>query len=93
MTRGLIKSWDDAEGKERRFRKRDEKPNLGRFLPIHGLAAHTRRLAESAPLVQESRHNLQAIPLIRLGWELAITAKWVARAAALADLMGIRGAG
>ncbi len=79
ICRKLIELWKGRVDGETRFQQRGERPNLAKFLSVYGLAAHTYRVGEQALEMYESKLVLEAFPLLRLTYESALTAHWIAQ--------------
>lgn len=76
----LFDTWDAPRPDGLNLRLRDRRPHVGRFASVQGLAAHTHRCADSALLLMSRGMHLQAMPLVRLSFECAVTAQWVVHA-------------
>ena len=76
---GLISGWAASAGTDAEFGQRDRIPDVPRFISVFGLAAHTHRLAEQAVPMLAKRLTLEAMPMIRLMYECALNAMWLAQ--------------
>lgn len=77
----LQELWDARADRSTEFAKRDRRPNLAQFVGIHGLAAHTYRVGGHALAMFDDGLELEAMPLVRVGYECGVTAQWLANAA------------
>jgi len=79
IARGLISSWD-GHVERYEFGQREQAPDLARFVTIYGLTAHTYRLGEVVLDLLDKGHELASFPALRLAYECAIKAQWIAQA-------------
>ncbi|MER6792132.1 DUF5677 domain-containing protein [Amycolatopsis mediterranei] len=75
----LIALWKTRKDSEMRYRDRRTNPGLMKFLSVHGLVAHTYRVGEQALTMCTSGATLEAMPLIRMSYESALTSHWIAQ--------------
>lgn len=80
VTERLQGLWEDRANRSSDFAKRGRRPDLAQFLGIHGLAAHTYRVGGHALGMFDDGLELESMPLIRVGYECAVTAQWLANA-------------
>lgn len=78
VIRGLLDGWA-IESESVDLGQRDRRPDPARFVAVHSLAAHVHRLADAALILMEADRPLEAMPLVRLAFESAITAMWLAQ--------------
>ncbi len=55
--------------------------DLSRMATIYGLASHVHRTSQATLVLIEAGHLNEAIPLVRLAYETALTAAWLAQSA------------
>jgi hypothetical protein len=81
VARGLMDGWERfaTASPEFTFGQRDRRPDEGRFISVYGLAAHVHRIGEPALRMLADDLTLEAIPLVRLMYESALTSVWLAQ--------------
>lgn len=80
VTARLRELWEARADRSSDFAKRDRRPNLTQFVGIHGLAAHTYRVGGHSLAMFDDGLELEAMPLVRVAYECAVTAQWLANA-------------
>lgn len=78
VIRDLLDGWSTEAGSVD-LGQRNRRPDPGRFVAIHSLAAHVHRLGGAALMLSDAERPLEAMPLVRLAFESAITAMWLAQ--------------
>jgi hypothetical protein len=81
LSETLINSWKTRANHETEFGQRNKRPHLAKFVAVHGLAAHTYRVGQQVLSMLKSGLVLEAMPLLRLCYESALTAHWLAQTA------------
>ena len=79
LARELIDTFDAWGDGEAEFGQRERRPAEGRFLGVWGLVAHTHRLGDAVLKMRDDGLSLETLPLIRLMYESALTAVWMAQ--------------
>lgn len=79
ISRGLIAGWMQGAGDDAEFGQPGRIPDVARFVSVFGLSAHTHRLAEQVVPMIDKGLALEAMPLIRLMYECALNAMWLAQ--------------
>jgi len=79
ICRHLLALWKSRLDSEIRFQERGARPNFTKFLAVHGLCAHTYRVGEQALAMYETGMVMETFPLLRLSYESALTAHWIAQ--------------
>jgi len=75
----MLATWYD-DGGQLAFQYRGKPPREGKMLTVFGLAAHAHYVGRAAlGLLSDPKTTLAAVPLVRLAYEDAITAQWVAQ--------------
>lgn len=80
VTKNLQDLWDARANRSSDFAKRGQRPNLAQFLGVHGLAAHTYQVGGHALGMLDDGLEVEPMPLIRVAYECAVTAQWLANA-------------
>jgi hypothetical protein len=77
----LRDGWEEftSASTEFAFGQRNRRPDEGRFISVYGLAAHVHNLARPAFQLLADDLTLEAIPIVRLMYESALTSVWLAQ--------------
>lgn len=72
--------WEARANRSADFAKRGGVTSVPQMLGVHGLAAHTYRVGGHALVMLDDGLELEAMPMIRLAYECAVTTQWLANA-------------
>lgn len=79
LVESLIVSWDGRSSGSWEFGQRDKPALASRFLSVFGMSAHVHRLAEAFLTLHDRNMTVEALPILRLMYESALTSMWLAQ--------------
>lgn len=81
IARNLLGGWyaDAEQDATIELGQRRQRPNVTRFVSVFSLAGHTHMLIDAAIQSLVDRQDLLALPHLRLAYESALTAAWMAQ--------------